>query len=177
MGDGRNDKRIGGMYGIVFHPNTTKISAPKTFANSTPEEILKEFAKMVARIVKDTKEIFRPNTFAIGDDVVAELEGIFIAGTSVSVMERLRKTYSGYTWTTHFRLNDVEKNPTTNAVTATRVILCYHKSPTVLRYKQPMTFKMLPAVPKGRGYRVETASTSAGVEVRQPLAVVCYHSF
>lgn len=177
LGDGTKNKRYGGMYGVVFHPNATKISSPKTFAAATNEEILSYFATMVKRTVVDTKEVYRANTFALSDDVIAELEGRMVTGTSVSLMERLRKTYSDFSWDTHYRLNDVLKNPTTLATAATRVIICYHKSPDVLRYKQPMTFKMYPPVHEGRAARIETASTSAGVELRQPLAVVVYHSF
>jgi hypothetical protein len=40
-----------------------------------------------------------------------------------------------------------------------------------------MPYKLLPTVFTGREWKTETSSTSAGVEVRQPLAVVVFHSF
>jgi len=177
LGDGTANKRFGGMYGIVFHPNVTKMASPKTFALATDAEILSYFASMVVRVVKDTKEIFRPNTFGIADEVVAYLEGRMIAGTDTSLMERIRKTYPGFSFETHYVLENVGKNPTTGVVGDCSVILCYYKSTDVLCYKQPMTYKTYPPVPQGRSVKIEAASTSAGVEVRQPLAVVVFHSF
>jgi len=177
LADGTNNKEFGGMYGMVFHPNFTKVSALKTFASATALEIIAYFGAMVAKIVTDTKGIYRPNTFAMSDEVYVELNSILVPNTSMTVLKFLKETYSDFTWETHYVLNNVGKNPTTNAVTATRVILCYHKSPDVLRYIQPMPYKTYPAVIEGRSIKVETASTSGGVEARQPLAVLVYHSF
>lgn len=177
LGDGTKDKRFGGMYGIVFNPNVTKMVAPKTFATSTASEILAEFAKMKKQIIKDTKQVHLPDTWGLSTDLVAYLEGVMVTGTSVSVMERLKSTYSDMKFETHYRLIDVEKNPTTDAVEATTVIMCYKKNPRVLKYVMPMPWRTMTPVPTGRGSKTETESSTAGVIVKQPLAVVIYHSF
>lgn len=177
LADGTNDKRYGGMNGIVFHPNVSKMASPKTFALATNAEILGYFADMIKKIVDDTLEIFRPDTFALSDSVIAELRGRVVDGTNVTLWSQIKDTYADFSFITHYKLNDVKKNPTTGAEEATRVIICYKKTPTVLRYKMPMGFRTYPAVSEGRSFRIETASTSAGVEVRQPLAVLIFHSF
>lgn len=177
IGDGSKGRRFGGMYGVVFHPNVTKMVAPKTFATSTAAEILAEFADIYKRIISDTKQIHRPDTWAISQDLKALFQGIMVTGTSVSVWERLKATYSDMNWETHYRLADVEKNPTTSAVEATAALICYKRQPRVLKYIKPMPWRLLPAVPTGRKTRVESESSSAGVMVKQPLAVVVYHSF
>ena len=177
MGDGSKGLRFGGMYGIVFNPNVTKMVAPKKFVNSTSDEILAEFANIYKRMIKDTKQIHRPDTWAISQDLIAFLQGKMVVGTSVSVWERLKATYADMSFETHYRLLDVEKNPTTLAVEPTEVLICYKKNPRVLVYKMPMPWKTLPSVFTGRGSKTETESSSAGVIVKQPLAVVIYHSF
>jgi hypothetical protein len=177
LGDGTNDREFGGMYGIVFHPNVSKISSSKTFATATNAEILKYFSDMVVKIVKDTKEVYRPDTFAMSDVVIAELRGRVLDATTRTLWDQIKETYSGFKFETHYTLENVGKNPTSGDVADTRVILCYKKDKSVLRYKMPMPYKLLPTVFTGREWKTETSSTSAGVEVRQPLAVVVFHSF
>lgn len=177
LADGTKGRRFAGMNGVVFHPNVTKVASPKTFATATNAEILKYFSDMIVKIVSDTKEVYRPDTFAMSETVIAELRGRILDGTSRTLWDQIKETYSDFTFLTHYVLDDVKKNPTTEATEATRVILCYKRDKTVLSYKMPMGFKTMPAVFSGRDWRVETYSTSAGVEVRQPLAVLVFHSF
>ena len=177
LGDGTKDRTFGGCYGIVFHPNVTKLEASDAWSDLTNAQILEEFAKMEEKIVVDTKEIYRPDTFAMDGALISFLRGRIIDGTTRTLYDVIRDTYSSYNFETHYALKDVKKNPATGASGATRVLLCYKKSPDVIRYKMPMAFKTEPAVFGGRDWRVETSSTSAGVEVRQPLAVLVYYGF
>jgi len=177
LGDGTKNKRFGGMFGIVFNPNVTKMVAPKTFANSSASEIIAEFANIYKRIIKDTKQIHRPDTWAVSDELVAYLQGVMVTGTSVSVWERLKATYAGMKFETHYVLENVGKNPTTLVPGDTPVIMCYKKSPRVLQYKMPMPWRLRPSVNLGRSVRTEAESTSAGVVVKNPLAVVIYYNF
>lgn len=177
LGDGTNDKRYGGMYGIVFHPNVTKIASPKLFSIATDAEIMKYFSDIVTKMLTDTKEMYQVNTIAMDGTVKAELQGRVVANTNVTLWSQIVATYPDITFDTHYRLKDVGKNPSTLAVTPTRCMIAYHKSPDVLNYKQPMPYKTYSPVNLGRSVRIETASTSAGVEVIQPLAVIIYHTF
>ena len=172
---GAADRRDGKMYGVVEHPNVTKIESAKTWTLATAEEIIADFALMDSRVIKDTKETFTANTFAMGGDIVALLRGKYLTGTTISVLTYLKDTYSEYSWLTHFRLGDYPRNPATGATADTNVVLCYHRSPEVLKYKMPMPYKLYSAVHEGRKWRVEAASSSAGVEVKQPLAVVVFY--
>ncbi len=177
LGDGAKGRRFGGMYGIVFHPNVTKMIAPKKFVDMTADEILAEFARIKKQIIVDTKQIFTPNTWAMSTDLQALFQGIMVSGTAVSVWERLKATYSDMTFVTHYVLKDVGKNPTTEAVEATEALICYYKHPRVMVYKMPISWRTLPAINTGREMRTETESSSAGVMLKQPTAVVVYHSF
>ena len=177
LGDGTAGREFGGMYGIVFHPNVTKMVAPKAFTDMTADEILAEFASIKSQIITDTKQVFAPNTWAFSTDLIAFFQGVMVVNTAVSVWERLKATYSDMRFETHYVLKDVKKNPTTDNVETTQALLCYYKNPNVLSYKMPMSWRTLPAVNSGREMRTETESTSAGVVLKQPLAVVVYHSF
>jgi len=176
LADGTNNRRFGGMYGMVFQPNLTKVASPKTFASATNDEILKYFSDMVVKVINDTKGIYEPDTFAMDGELKAELEGRIISGTSQTLWSRIKETYSDMTFKIHYKLRNVGKNPTTGVEGANRVILCYKDSPEVWTYKMPMPYKTFPAINEGRSVRIEASSTSAGVEVVQPLAVVVYHS-
>jgi hypothetical protein len=178
LADGTKNLRYGGMYGIVFNPNVTKMVGINLML-ATSAEVIAEFAKMKKQIIKDTKQIHKPDTWAISLELEARFEGMVIAGTAKSLLSHLKETYRDMAWETHYRLADVMKNPTTLVEDAvdetTNVVMCYKKKPKVLQYKMPCPWKTLPAVFTGRGSKTETESSSAGVIVKQPLAVVIYH--
>lgn len=177
LGDGTKDKVFGGMYGVVYHANTTKVAATGAWSGLTVDQIIADFATMYTRIITDTKGVFVPNTFAMSPERLAYLNGLRLTSTDKTLLSFLKETYSDCTFESHYLLSSTEvlKNPSTGAGGNFNVVLCYHKSPTVLRYKMPMPYKSYPATDEGRDYTVETASTTAGVEARQPLAVVVYY--
>lgn len=179
LADGTAGLRFGGMYGMVFHPNVSKISALKTFATATNDEILTYFGTCLSRVIGDTKGVFEVDTIATDHELKTYLISRIITGTSDTLWSRIKETMedAGVTFVVHHKLRDVGKNPTTNAVAPTRAMIFYKRSPEVLNYKMPMSFKQYPAVNIGREARIETGSTTAGVEVIQPLAVLVYHSF
>lgn len=175
LGDGTKDRRYGGMTGIVFNTNVTKMASPKAFASATNDEILGYFASMVSSVVVNTKQVYRPDTFAMDDTLVTYLRGRIISGTSVSLWDMIKSTYSDFTFKSHYKLKDVKRNPATLALQTTQVILCYKNDRDVFAYKMPRPYRLYGAVQKGRGWEVHSTSKSAGVEVRIPPAIVVFY--
>lgn len=177
LGDGTKDRRFGGCYGVVFHPNVSKVEAADAWADLSNDEILEEFAKLEAKVLTDTKEILVPDTFSLPRSLVSELKGRIITGTSRNLWNIIQETYPNYSFEFHYLLNDVKKNPATGVVGANRVMLCYKKDKSVLSYKMPMAFRTEMPISTGLSWKVETVSSTAGVEVIQPLAVIVYYGF
>ena len=172
-------KQFGGLYGIVYNPNTTKVEhtggAWSTLSSQEKEKLITD---QYNAVVETTKGVHMPNKIALAPEFYTDLRTSYISGdNNVSIMQRLESAL-GVTFVSHYRLGGMAKNPATGAAGSFNVMLIYWDDPMNIEYLMPIPYRPCGSpIDEGRRWRVETESKSAGVRIIFPLAVRCLYGF
>jgi hypothetical protein len=174
---------FGGMYGIVYNPNTSKVASTNgaggspLWANKTDDEIVADIKNQYLKVISDTKGVHTPNTIALSPEKLAFLKTTKYGVDTNTTIAMFIETALNVSFVSHARLSGMKKNPATLAGGTFDVMIVYWRDPMNINYKMPMPYRTYPAVNEGRSMRIETASTCAGVEIVFPLSVVCFYGF
>lgn len=174
LGDG--SATYGGMYGLLFTPNTTK-TQPTTGAwnTATADQILADFAKVYGEMQTATNSVEIPDTCLVRPAVYTKLATTRVGSTSdTTILEYLKKVYPGITWDWVNELTSVTsttgKKPSGTAG-STNCLVLYSRNPDKLVLEIPQPFEQFEVEKRGLEYLIPTHARVAGVIAYYPLSI------
>lgn len=174
----------GGLFGIVYNPNVSKVAAVAgatstniPWSGKTADEIIKDIVDQYNKVIADTGEVNTPNAIALSRTKLSFLQTKKAGIDNFTSIANHIQDILNITFVTHPALENMAKNPATLAGGSFNVMIMYWRDPVNVKYWMPMPYKTYPQVNTGRGFKVETASSSAGVEIKWPLSVVIFYGF
>jgi hypothetical protein len=174
LGDG--SATWGGMYGLLFQPNTTKGNAiTGTWSTATADQIIADFQAAYNSIISTTKGVEVPDTCLLP---IAQYTRLATTPRSTisdtTVLEFLEKAFPGVTFDWVNELKDVTstagKKPD-RTTGSTDCMVLYRNSPDKLTYEIPQPFEQLAPQERNLEYVVPAHGRVAGVLVYYPLSI------
>ncbi len=173
--DGSNEYHK--LHGIVYHPNTTKVSAPAKFSTLTAEEVCDVIIAQYIAIQTGTNDIGIADTIAIPPSLLTYLKVTQrVAGYSETCYNFILSAID-VKFVKHSRLKNAPKNPATLAEELNDIMLVYSSKDSNVQYIEPQPLTWLTPEHKARVSIMDTDSRTAGVRIYRPLEVLCYYGF
>lgn len=174
LGDGT--PTYGGMYGLLFQPNTSKGDATVgAWATATADQIIADFQKAYNGIVVTTKGVEVPNTCLLPIDAYTRIATTPRSTVSdTTVLEFLEKAFPGikFDWVNELTAvtSTLGKKPD-GTTGSTNCMVLFKSSPDKLTYEIPQPFEQLAPQERNLEYVVPAHGRVAGVMCYYPLSV------
>lgn len=175
LGDGTAD--YGGLFGIVYNPNTTKVAAGAAWSTLTPKQICDEIVAQYRAIITNTNDVGMADTVALPPTWHSFLKVTQRVDNYSQTCLNFLEGALDCKFVKHNLLKNAPKNPATLADETNDIMLVYNSKPENVEYLMPMPFRWLTPEYKSRETLVDSESTTAGVRVKLPLEVICYYGF
>lgn len=171
------DAKWGGLVGLLYNPNITKVAVTagvggSTWALKTADEILADLNEVVADMVELTKGVEVPDTILLP---IAQYSLIATKARSTTsdttILEFFLRNNPSITkveWVNE--LDAVTPNPRTGTGSADCMV-CYKRSPDKLTLEIPQPFEQLPIETRGLEYITNCHARCGGVIVYYPLSI------
>lgn len=171
-----------GLVGLINHPNITSYILPTDgtlngttagtaaaakFINKTPAQVLRDLNGMVAKVLKLTQKVERPDTLILDHENHADLSTRARSDNSETTILEFFLKNSPY-------VKKVEVVPELNGAGTgdTNVVMMYKKSPDKLTLEIPQPFEQFPPQAEGLEFVIPCHSRCAGVIVYYPLSII-----
>ncbi|MGL5309452.1 MAG: major capsid family protein [Plesiomonas shigelloides] len=161
----------GGNYGMLTHPNITKMTATKRFndASITAQEVYDTLVKAYLQQVNDTNGIERPDTMVMSDSdyEIANNKFFVVAGGEImgqSAMKRFKEAYPGITVETSAYMKGAGAG-------GTNVILAYRKDSEKVAMESPLPYTIEPPQFRNLATIINARLKTAGVIAFFPLSI------
>lgn len=154
-----------GVEGLFNTTGITSVAAGKTFATSTPQEILAEINGLLAGIMTSTQGIEMADTIVLPLEAYAQLATMQLASDSETTVLNFIQRANVYTVQTDQPLTIVgDRRLTDKAV-------IYRRDPQVLKLHMPMPLRFIPPQAVNLEIKVLGMFRFAPVNIRRPGAV------
>lgn len=171
-----------GLVGLLTHPNIPKYVLPADgtlngvvagtadsmkFVNKTPAQVLRDLNGMVAKQLKLTQNVERPDTLLLDYDTNADIGTRARSDNSdTTILEFFLKKNP---W-----IKNVEVIPELNGAGTggTNLVVMYRKSPEKLTLELPQPFEQFPPQAEGLAFVIPCHSRCAGVIVYYPYSII-----
>lgn len=164
-----------GLQGLLFATNVTKgalTTGDWLNVARTADQIIADVNTLLAGIQTTTKGTESAKRVLIPTAEYAKIASMARSSTTdTTVLEFLKKVWPEVEFVRCPEMGELTKNPVTNAVAATKVIVAYDPSPDKLQLEIPQPYEQFPAQERNLEFVVPCHSRCGGVSIYYPKAV------
>ncbi len=165
------------LYGVVYHPNTTKVEATATWSTLTPKQICQVIIDQYVAVQTGTNDMGKADTIALPPSWITYLRVTERVDNYGQKCIEFIQSSIDVKIVEHKRLKNAPKNPATLAVEANDIMLVYSTKKDNVQYIEPLPLTWLQPEHKARVSVMDSDSRTAGVRVYRPLEIICYYGF
>ncbi len=170
-------KEYGGLFGIVYNPNTTKQAAAAAWSTLTPKELCEEIKAQYLAIPANTNDVGLADRIALPPSWYLYLKTTDRVDEKDQSCMKWLETALDVTFVKHNLLKNAPKNPATLADEVNDIMIVYNSKEESVSYLEPMPFRFMAPEYKSRSIKTDSESTSAGVRIKLPLEFIVYYGF
>jgi hypothetical protein len=170
LADGSNS--FGGVTGILYNPNITKVGAPTgDWATATTEQIYDDVAFAINNPSNLTNGVEEVDTCLLPVEKYNLLNSKRISTfDNMTILQALKGNFPGVTFDYLAELKNVNPAPSDGGA-ATNCILTYKRNPMNLQFQVPLPKEVLPAQQENLAYKIPLHARVSDVIIYYPLSV------
>lgn len=158
--------KITGVYGLTNNPDTLSVTCGTAWASATVAEIVEDMQEMVDKIGTETKEVEKPDTFAIAPSLYRIVNARIVADTNgKTILEWFKMRNPGITVIVADKL--AASNPSSKPQ-----IIVYQRNIDKLEAVIPQEFEQLAPQDRGMESLTECHARCGGTAIKFPKSVL-----